>query len=114
MYSDVPNMAVAFGYTNASWTLKSDLTCEYVCRLLNHMDRHGYRQVTPRRNDPDLRAEPWVDFSSGYIQRAVAKFPKQGSKKPWKLYQNYAKDLLSLRYGTLDDGAIEFSGKAKS
>lgn len=114
MYSDVPNLAVSFGYTNASWTLKSDLTCEYVCRLLNHMDRQGYRQVTPRRNDPDLHPEPWVDFSSGYIQRAVAKFPKQGSKKPWKLYQNYAKDLLALRYGKLDDGAIEFSGKAKS
>ena len=113
MYSDVPNLAVSFGYTNASWTLKSDLTAGYVCRLLNHMDRHGFDQVTPRRNDPDVREEPWVDFSSGYIQRAAAKFPKQGSKKPWKLYQNYAKDLMSLRYGRLEDGAIAFSRRAR-
>ncbi len=114
MYSDVPNLAVSFGYTNASWTLKSDLTAGYVCRLLNHMDRHGYRQVTPRRRDPDLRAEPWVNFSSGYIQRAVAKFPKQGSKQPWKLHQNYARDLLSLRYGKIDDGTVEFSKALRS
>ena len=113
MYSDVPNFAVAFGYTNASWTLKSDLTCAYVCRLLNHMDRHGLAQVTPRRTDPAVQPEPWVDFSSGYIQRAIAKFPKQGSKQPWKLYQNYARDLLSLRFGRLADGALVFSGKAK-
>ena len=114
MYSDVPNFAVAFGYTNASWTLKADLTCDYVCRLLNHMARHGFTQVTPRRRDPSVQAVPWVDFSSGYIQRAVAKFPKQGSKKPWRLHQNYARDLLSLRYGRLADGALEFTRQAKA
>ena len=104
MYSDVPNLASAFGYTNASWTLKADLVCEYVCRLLNHMDRGGYRQCTPRtRAIPPLTEEPWVDFSSGYIQRALAKQPKQGSKRPWKLYQNYALDLLSLRFGSVRD-----------
>jgi len=108
MYSDVPNMAVAVGYTNASWTLKCDLTCDYVCRLLNHMERHGYRQVTPRRNDPSVQEEPWVDFSSGYIRRAIDKFPKQGSKKPWRLNQNYLKDLLALRFGSLEDAALEF------
>ena len=82
MYSDVPNLASVFGYTNASWTLKADLVCEYVCRLLNHMDRTGIRQCTPRNSDPELQEEPWVTFSSGYIQRALAHQPKQGSKRP--------------------------------
>jgi monooxygenase len=111
MYSDVPNMAIAVGYTNASWTLKCDLTCAYVCRLINHMDRHGYRQCTPRR-DPSVAEQPWVDFSSGYVQRALDKFPKQGSKAPWRLYQNYARDLLALKFGSVRDEAIEFSGGA--
>jgi len=109
MYSDVPNLASSFGYTNASWTLKCDLTCEYVCRLLNRMDRHGYRQATPRNNDPTLAAEPWLDFSSGYVQRAIAQLPKQGSKAPWRLYQNYIRDLITLRFGKVDDGVLEFS-----
>lgn len=108
MYSDVPNLASVFGYTNASWTLKADLVCEYVCRLLNRMDRGGWRQCMPRNVDPTLSEEPWVDFSSGYIQRALAKQPKQGSKRPWKLYQNYALDLLSLRYGSVKE-KMEFS-----
>ncbi len=109
MYSDVPNLASVFGYTNASWTLKADLVCEYVCRLLNHMDRTGARQATPRNDDPTLTEEPWVNFSSGYIQRALAHQPKQGSKRPWKLYQNYALDLLSLRYGSVKDRAMRFT-----
>ncbi|MBI1238323.1 MAG: FAD-containing monooxygenase EthA [Alphaproteobacteria bacterium] len=109
MYSDVPNLASAFGYTNASWTLKCDLTCEYVCRLINYMDTHGVDQVTPRRHDSSVTEEPWIDFSSGYVQRSLAKFPKQGSKKPWKLHQNYALDILALRYGTIDDGVLEFT-----
>jgi cation diffusion facilitator CzcD-associated flavoprotein CzcO len=112
MVSDVPNMAFAVGYTNASWTLKCDLVAEFACRLINHMDRHGYRQCTPRRNDPTLREEPIIDFSSGYVQRSIANFPKQGSKTPWRLHQNYARDLLTLRFGSLDDGALEFSGAA--
>jgi cation diffusion facilitator CzcD-associated flavoprotein CzcO len=106
MYSDVPNLASVFGYTNASWTLKADLVCEYVCRLLNHMDRHGYRQCAPHNDDPALKEEPWVNFSSGYIQRALAHQPKQGSRRPWKLYQNYALDLLSLRFGRLRDAMV--------
>jgi monooxygenase len=113
MYSDVPNLASVFGYTNASWTLKADLVCEYVCRLINHMDRGGWRQCTPRNGDPTLAEEPWVNFSSGYIQRALAKQPKQGSKRPWKLYQNYALDLLSLRFGSVRDRAMVFSGQVK-
>jgi cation diffusion facilitator CzcD-associated flavoprotein CzcO len=109
MYSDLPNLASSFGYTNASWTLKCDLTCQYVCRLLNYMDRRGYRQCTPRRNDPSITEMPWVDFSSGYVQRTLDKFPKQGSKTPWRLYQNYALDILALRLGRIDDGTMEFS-----
>lgn len=112
MYSDVPNLASAFGYTNASWTLKCDLTCEYVCRLLNHMDRTGMRQCTPRNTDPTMDEEPWIDFSSGYIQRSLDRFPKQGSKAPWKLYQNYALDIVSLKLGKIEDGAMEFSNPA--
>jgi cation diffusion facilitator CzcD-associated flavoprotein CzcO len=109
MYSDVPNLASVFGYTNASWTLKADLVCEYVCRLLNHMDRAGYRQCMPHNSDPGLREEPWVDFSSGYIQRALALQPKQGSRPPWKLHQNYVLDLLSLRFGSVRDKAMAYS-----
>jgi len=109
MYSGVPNLASSFGYTNASWTLKCDLTCEYVCRLLNHMQRHGYAQCVPRDADPGVEPEPWVDFSSGYIQRAMHLFPKQGSRAPWKLYQNYPRDILLLRYGRVDDGVLAFS-----
>lgn len=109
MFSDVPNLAAVVGYTNASWTLKADLTCEYVCRLLNHMQQRGLRQCTPRRTDPSITEQPWVDFTSGYVQRSLAEFPKQGSKKPWRLYQNYALDIVSLRLGKLEDGVMEFA-----
>jgi cation diffusion facilitator CzcD-associated flavoprotein CzcO len=112
MYSEIPNLASAFGYTNASWTLKCDLTCAYVCRLINYMDQHGYRQCTARENDPSVARRPWIDFSSGYIRRGIDKFPKQGSKAPWKLYQNYALDIMSLRYGSIEDSAMEFSNRA--
>jgi monooxygenase len=109
MLSGVPNMAVAIGYTNASWTLKCDLTCEYVCRLLNHMDERGYRQATPENHDPSITEEPFIDFTSGYVLRAIHRFPKQGSRAPWRLYQNYARDVVALRYGRLEDGALVFS-----
>jgi monooxygenase len=109
MFSGVPNAALAIGYTNASWTLKCDLTSEFVCRLLKHMDRHGYTQCTPRVNDPTLTPQPLIDFSSGYVTRSIGKFPKQGDKAPWRLYQNYVLDILALRYGKLDDGSMEFS-----
>lgn len=108
MYSEVPNLASAIGYTNASWTLKCDLTCEYVCRLLNHMASEGYEQCTPRLTDPSVEAEPWIDFSSGYVQRSLHKFPKQGSKRPWRLHQNYARDLIALGFGRIEDGVMEF------
>jgi cation diffusion facilitator CzcD-associated flavoprotein CzcO len=109
MLAGVPNLAVAFGYTNASWTLKCDLTCEYVCRLLNHMDAHGYRQCIARNRDPELPTQPFIDFTSGYVQRAVDQFPRQGLKAPWRLYQNYARDILMLKFGALTDDAMEFS-----
>jgi monooxygenase len=108
MYSDVPNAASAFGYTNASWTLKCDLTAEYVCRLLNYMDSHGYDQCTPRLNDPSVTPEPVIDFTSGYVQRALHTLPRQGSKMPWRLHQNYVKDISMMRYGRVDDGTMEF------
>ena len=111
MFSDLPNMATSFGYTNASWTLKADLTCAYVCRLLNTMKARGLRQATPRVGDVELTPAPFLDFSSGYVTRAMEKFPKQGSKAPWRVHQNYARDLLALRYGSVDDG-MEFSNPA--
>ena len=109
MYSDVPNLASAFGYTNASWTLKCDLTCEYVCRLINHMDRHKYRQCMPHNDDPTVETMPHLEFSSGYVQRSIAKMPKQGSRRPWRLYQNYALDIVSLRLGKVNDGVMQYS-----
>ncbi len=114
LYSDIPNLASAIGYTNASWTLKCELTSAYVCRLLTYMDRHGYSQVTPRLDDPTITAEPLLDFTSGYVQRALPNLPHQGSKRPWKLYQNYLLDLLALRFGRLKDGTLEFRGRRAS
>ena len=109
MNSGIPNLASSFGYTNASWTLKCDLTCEYVCRLLNHMAKRGYTQCTPRNADASITEQPWVDFSSGYLQRSMHLFPKQGSRAPWKLYQNYPKDIMLLRFGKIADGVIAFA-----
>jgi cation diffusion facilitator CzcD-associated flavoprotein CzcO len=112
MYSGLPNLANTFGYTNASWTLKADLTARYVCRLINHMQRHGYTQCTPVR-DASVGPEPFLDFSSGYVLRALDSLPKQGHKRPWRLYQNYLMDLVALRLGRVDDGVMAF-GKAGS
>ncbi|MRG93720.1 flavin-containing monooxygenase [Polyangium spumosum] len=110
MFSDVPNLACAFGYTNASWTLKADLVSEYVCRLLNHMDAIGARRCMPRRDAAEVEELPLINFSSGYVQRAIGAFPKQGSKKPWKVNQNYLADIAALRFGEVDDGTMEFVG----
>jgi cation diffusion facilitator CzcD-associated flavoprotein CzcO len=112
MLSGVPNMALALGYTNASWTLKCDLVATYVCRLLNHMDRHGYRQCTPRTPGPSVPRLPFVDLAAGYVQRSVDAFPKQGNRTPWRLHQNYARDVMMLRRGALEDEGVEFSGAA--
>jgi cation diffusion facilitator CzcD-associated flavoprotein CzcO len=112
LYSDIPNLAAVLGYTNASWTLKAELIASYICRLLNHMDRHGYRQCTPRNRDPDIERLPPVDFSSGYFQRSMDKLPRQGSRSPWRIYQNYVLDLLALRWQRLEDGVLEFATAA--
>ena len=108
MFSDVPNLASIFGYTNASWTLKSDLIAEYVCRLLSHMDRRGYAVCTPRRGDATIADDPTLPLSSGYIERARHLLFKQGAKKPWRVNQNYALDIMALRFGAIEDGALEF------
>jgi cation diffusion facilitator CzcD-associated flavoprotein CzcO len=108
MLSGVPNLALALGYTNASWTLKCDLVGHYVCRLLNHMDARGYSFCTPRAPDASVALEPFIDFNSGYVLRAIDTLPKQGDRAPWRLYQNYARDVLMLKRGRLEDEAIEF------
>ena len=109
MLSGIPNFAFAMGYTNASWTLKVDLTYEYIWRLLHYMDEHGYRQCVPRRNDASLTEQPFLDFAAGYVLRSINDLPKQGPKAPWRLRMNYALDLVALRFGRIVDGTMEFS-----
>jgi monooxygenase len=109
LLSDFPNFAFTIGYTNASWTLKADLVAEFVCRLIRHMDAEGYDVCVPRISDLTVTEEPLLDFTSGYVLRSLAELPKQGSKEPWKLRQNYPLDLRSLRYGPLEDGTLRFS-----
>jgi hypothetical protein len=109
MYNDVPNLATSFGYTNASWTLRADLTSTYVCRLLNHMDKAATRQCTPRLNDPAMKETAWFNLSSGYVRRAAGKLPRQGDKDPWIAPQNYLLDIKNLKFGRVDDGTMEFS-----
>lgn len=106
MYNDVPNLAQAFGYTNASWTLKCDLTSEYVCRLLKYMDAKDWEQCFPQIDGDSIKPEPVLDFNSSYVLRALDSLPSQGSKPPWRLYQNYVRDLSMLRYGRVDDGTM--------
>jgi monooxygenase len=114
MLSGVPNFASVFGYINASWTLKADLICAYVCRLLNFMDRKGVRQVRPKSFD-ETAAAPFVEsFTPGYIQRAIGSWPKQGAKAPWRVYQNYIRDRISLKWSSIDDDALEFSNPSSS
>jgi monooxygenase len=113
MFSGVPNLASVLGYTNASWTLKADMTCRYVCRVLNHMKRRGYDIATPAR-DPSIEEEPLLNLSSGYVQRGASMLPKQGSKRPWKLYDNYLKDAFTFRFSNIDDGTMKFSRRLSS
>jgi len=109
MYSNVPNLASSFGYTNASWTLKCDLTCGYVCRLVNYMAAHGMDECRPVADLETLEESPFLDFTSGYVQRARDEMPKQGAAAPWKVYQNYVMDLIALKFGKVDDGTMKFS-----
>ncbi len=108
MLGGVPNLAMAFGYTNASWTLKADLTAAYVCRLLRHMARRGLAIAVPR-SDATVPAAPFLSFTSGYVQRAQGLLPQQGLRKPWQVHQSYLADLMTIRYDRLDDGVMQFS-----
>ena len=115
MYSDVPNLVTTFGYINASWTLRSDLTAEYACRIINHMNETGSRQCTPRlrAEDRGMPARKWItEFSSGYMQRVMHLFPKQGDKAPWLNTQNYIEDKKLLSERAVDDGVLHFSNPA--
>ena len=110
MFSGIPNFGMTMGYTNASWTLKADLTSEYVCRLVNYMDKNGTPIATPTLPAGEaMGTEPMLDFSSGYVQRAIKDLPKQGDRKPWRLNQNYPKDIINLRHKAVDDGVMVFS-----
>ncbi|MGY2893797.1 flavin-containing monooxygenase [Deinococcus sp. UYEF24] len=110
LLSGVPNFAYAFGYTNSSWTLKAELTADYVCRLLKYMDQHGYRAVSAQA-DPLTEERPLLNFSSGYVTRSAELLPKQGSKRPWQVYQNYLLDKYTIQLSALDDGTLKFSGR---
>jgi len=112
MLGGVPNFAFAVGYVNASWTLKVDLTCEYMCRLLEHMDRHGYDQCMPVDGDPSVERRPLLNFTSGYVQRSLDQFPKQGPEAPWQLSMSYRNDVRNLREADVDDGVMRFSSVA--
>ncbi|GJE62449.1 flavin-containing monooxygenase [Methylobacterium trifolii] len=112
MLSGVPNLAVSIGYTNASWTLKCELTARYLCRLLNHMEARGYAWCAPEADPARLTEAPTLPLTSGYVRRAAGILPKQGSAKPWRLYQNYALDMAALRFARLDDGTMRFGHAA--
>jgi cyclohexanone monooxygenase len=106
--SGLPNAIMTFGYTNASWTLKADLTAVYACRLLNYMRQHGYQKVVPIR-DASVAEQDYLSFTSGYVQRASKILPKQGSRAPWQVNQNYIKDIFLIKYARLNDGVMQFS-----
>lgn len=110
MFGGVPNLGWSLGYTNASWTLRSDLSAQYLCRVLDHMRRNGYGTCVPRpeRTGVTRSQRPILDLSSGYVLRAAAGLPKQGSKRPWKLHQNYLRELPAMRFGRVNDGSLEF------
>jgi cyclohexanone monooxygenase len=112
MLSGLPNCLMTFGYANASWTLKADLTAAYACRLLRHMDRHGAAIAMVRR-DPDVAPRPFLDFSSGYVRRADGLLPLQGASDPWRVHQNYLRDMLLIRFGRIADGTLRFGAKGE-
>lgn len=107
MLSGIPNCLLAFGYVNSSWTLKAELTAGYLCRLLQYMDKQGFA-VAEAPRDPSVEEEPFLNFTSGYVQRAAGLLPKQGTRRPWQVYQNYMQDMLTIRYSRIDDGVLRF------
>ena len=112
MIEGVPNLALAIGYTNASWTLKCDLTCDHVCRMLNHLRATGLRQATPVNTDAGMSGQPLLGLTSGYVLRAVDRFPKQGTRFPWQVYQSYLRDYRALRLRGVEDEGMVFSNPA--
>jgi monooxygenase len=112
MLSDMPNSVMTFGYTNASWTLKADLTAAYVCRLLRYMDRKGQAIAVVRRQ-AGVDEQPFLSFTSGYVQRAANVLPKQGTRRPWQVYQNYLQDMFTIRFGRIADGVMRFGPKGR-
>jgi hypothetical protein len=110
MLDGVPNCSIVFGYTNASWTLKADLACEYTCRLLNFMSVHGYTQAVPVANDAERGTGSVLDtLNAGYVRRAAARLPRQGKQAPWLVRNDYVRDVPVLRFGAIDDGVLQFS-----
>jgi monooxygenase len=114
MLDSTPNAALVIGYTNASWTLKADLTCEYGCRLLNHMSEHGYDTAAAVCDRDSVPTLPLLDLDSGYVLRSVDEFPRQGSEPPWRLRQNYPRDIVTLRMGEIDDGVMRFARRGEA
>jgi hypothetical protein len=108
MLSGIPNFVFVVGYTNASWTLKADLISQYVCRLIEYMDTNSFERCVPVK-DPTVDEQPFMDFTPGYVLRAIEGFPKQGSRLPWKLKQNYPYDVRILRHLPIEDEALDFS-----
>jgi cation diffusion facilitator CzcD-associated flavoprotein CzcO len=113
MFSGVPNLANIFGYTNASWTLRADLVCEWVTRLLNRMDEKGAQIAVPQLTDRNMKADPWLDFSSGYVLRAIDQLPKQGPDAPWKQNQDYFADIKELRKAPIEDGVLQLTAASQ-
>jgi monooxygenase len=109
MVSGVPNFNMVIGYTNASWTLKADLVSRYVSRLLNYMDAHSYDRATPQPPSDDSADQPFIDFQSGYVQRSLDALPKQGRRAPWRLHQNYLRDVVLMRGGSVRGEGMVFS-----
>jgi hypothetical protein len=114
MLSGVPNFAFAFGYTNSSWTLKVGLLCEHFCRLLSHMDGNGYDIARPELGDPGMQTQPMLDFSAGYVQRALDRFPKQGEGDPWRVQMNYNHDIEQLREGSVVNPHLHFGSSSRA
>ena len=108
----VPNLAVAIGYTNASWTLKCDLTNRLVARILNHMHSSGMGQVTARNSDPTITTSPVLDLNAGYLNRATDRLPKSGSKAPWKVHHSYLRDYREINRASVDDGVLRYTNQA--
>ena len=112
MFNDIPNFANVFGYTNASWTLKADLTCQYVCRLLNHMNATGTDYCVPRLTS-DVEIKDMVPLDSGYFKRAIDKLPREGTRQPWQQHHDYFADMKILKDGDLEDGAMVFEKRTQ-